>query len=209
MKKRIALCMMTLFCLTACTSQQNTQTQSSENTVSEADALEAAPSENNASPASEDTSSDTVYTKAFGTYTVPNGWIESSSHSTEDKFFYISPQDQQSSLPNNISVNMGQNPYSAQDHASFRKAILNQLAAQLPKGVTLNGNGSYTANDYTLYTFTFTITEEENSLIATQYYIVGDYKYVMVYESVYDNANKEETDNVAKTIVDTFVWAEP
>ena len=29
----------------------------------------------------------TTYTKSFGSYTVPTGWIESSVYSTNDKFF--------------------------------------------------------------------------------------------------------------------------
>ena len=89
----------------------------------------------------------------------------------------------------------------------FRDAILNQLVMQLPKDVILNGNGSYTANDYVLYTFTFSITEGDTTLSATQYYIVADYKYVMVYETAFTD-NTEEVDIVAKSIVDTFKWSE-
>ena len=194
MKKRIWLLFLSLFCLTACTTFETTEKTTEENTISDTETASQ--------------QEGTVYNKSFGTYTVANGWIESETFSTEDKFFYIAETDQQQTRPNNISINMGSNFYSLDDHVSFRKAILNQLAAQLPQDAVLNGSGSYTDNDYVLYTFTFTITDKENSLIATQYYIVGDYIYIMVYESVYDESNKEETDMVAKTIVDTFLWAE-
>ena len=153
------------------------------------------------------TNEDVTYHKSFGSYRVPKNWIESTKYSTEDKFFYVAEGTEEDPLPNNISVNVGKNKYSSEQHMKFRDAILNQLVMQLPKDVILNGNGSYTANDYVLYTFTFSITEGDTTLSATQYYIVADYKYVMVYETAFTD-NTEEVDIVAKSIVDTFKWSE-
>ncbi len=153
------------------------------------------------------TNEDVTYHKSFGSYRIPKNWIESTKYSTKDKFFYVAEGTEEDPLPNNISVNVGKNKYSSEQHMKFRDAILNQLVMQLPKDVILNGNGSYTANDYVLYTFTFSITEGDTTLSATQYYIVGDYKYVMVYETAFTD-NTEEVDIVAKSIVDTFKWSE-
>ena len=202
MKKYITFCLLSLLCFTSCAQQNIKQTKEIENETPE----QTTEVEDNTAGETTD-ENGTTYTKSFGTYTVPTGWIESDTYSTKDKFFYVADGTQQDALPNNISINMGSNKYSADDHISFRQAIVQQLTMQLPKDTILNGSGSYTANDYVLYTFTFTIQEEDMTLVATQYYIVGDYKYVMVYESVYDG-DTETVDTIAKNMVDTFTWTE-
>lgn len=212
MKKYIALVFMSFFCLTSCVQQTSPQQSNVSEDVEQntKENTEKTTEDTTEQPAEENTVTDengTTYTKSFGSYTVPTGWIESTAYSTPNKFFYVADGTEEDTLPNNISINMGTNKYSADDHISFRQAIVSQLAMQLPKDTTLNGSGSYTANDYILYTFTFSITENDTTLNATQYYIVGDHKYIMVYESVYDG-NTEEVDAIAKNIVDTFQWSE-
>ncbi len=211
MKKYIALFILSLFCFTSCTtlSSQNIQNNTEQNSESDTNT-----DSNTNEQKEEDTEQTTVtdengttYTKSFGSYTVPTGWVENSTYSTKDKFFYLVDGTENEAFPNNISVNVGTNLYSAENHISFRQASVNQLVSQLPKDTTLNGSGSHTANDYVVYTFTFSVTENDMTLNATQYYIVGDHKFVMVYESVYDG-NTEEVDAVAKNIVDTFKWSE-
>lgn len=213
MKKYITFFLLSLLCFTSCGQQNKSveQTKEVENktveqTTEEDKTIE---EEQTTEQTTEEVTDEngTTYTKSFRTYTVPTGWIESDTYSTKDKFFYVADGTEQDALPNNISINMGSNKYSADDHINFRQAIVQQLAMQLPKDTILNGNGSYTANDYVLYTFTFTIQEEDMTLVATQYYIVGDHKYVMIYESVYDG-DTEAVDTIAKNMVDTFTWAE-
>lgn len=211
--KKYILFLLSLFCLTACTPQSPKQTQEIENTdetknVENAeDTNETENTENDFEESEITDENGTTYTKSFGSYTVPTGWIESDIYSTKNKFFYVAEGTEEQEHPNNVSINMGTNRYSAEDHIQFRQAILNQLVAQLPKGTALNGSGSFTANDYVLYTFTFSFTENGTTFNATQYYIVGDYKFVMVYETAF-NDNTEETDKIAKNIVDTFKWSE-
>lgn len=210
MKKYIALFIISLFCFTSCAapSSENTNNITEQNTDNTTEDITKKDTKQNTIEQTAVTDENgTTYTKSFGSYTVPTGWVENSTYSTADKFFYLVDGTEDDALPNNISINMGTNKYSAEDHISFRQAIVNQLVHQLPKDTTLNGSGSYTANDYVLYTFTFSITENDMTLNATQYYIVGDHKFVMVYESVYDG-NTEEVDTVAKNIVDTFKWSE-
>ena len=213
MKKQITLLFISLFCLTACTQQTTTNDipKAEEQNINKNIAYTSEQKENEQQIENIEqnviTNEDVTYHKSFGSYRVPKNWIESTKYSTEDKFFYVAEGTEEDPLPNNISVNVGKNKYSSEQHMKFRDAILNQLVMQLPKDVILNGNGSYTANDYVLYTFTFSITEGDTTLSATQYYIVADYKYVMVYETAFTD-NTEEVDIVAKSIVDTFKWSE-
>lgn len=152
----------------------------------------------------ESTENGTIFNKTFGSYEVPKNWVESKSHSTKDKFFYVLKGEEKNTKPNNISVNSGTNKYSKEEHEEFRKAILNQISFQIrnKKGVEINANGSYTDKGEIVYTF---IIKEEN-VITTQYYIVGNYKYILVHETVFEES--EETDNAAKNIVNTFKWKE-
>ena len=213
MKKQITLLFILLFCFTACTQQTTTNDipKAEEQNINKNIAYTSEQKENEQQIENIEqnviTNEDVTYHKSFGSYRVPKNWIESTKYSTEDKFFYVAEGTEEDPLPNNISVNVGKNKYSSEQHMKFRDAILNQLVMQLPKDVILNGNGSYTANDYVLYTFTFSITEGDTTLSATQYYIVADYKYVMVYETAFTD-NTEEVDIVAKSIVDTFKWSE-
>jgi len=83
-------------------------------------------------------------------------------------------------------------------------AILNQLSMQIggDENVELNANGSNTKNGYVVYTFS--IKDQDNT--TTQYYIVGDYKYILVHETTYGDST--ETDSAAQKIIDTFKWKE-
>lgn len=146
----------------------------------------------------------TLIEKDFGTYEIPADWIESEAHSTNNKFFYVKEGQENDNRPNNISVNEGTNKYAASEHEKFRMAILNQLSMQIggDENVELNANGSNTKNGYVVYTFS--IKDQDNT--TTQYYIVGDYKYILVHETTYGDST--ETDSAAQKIIDTFKWKE-
>ena len=70
-------------------------------------------------------------------------------------------------------------------------------------GYTLTSNGSTTDTGNIVYTFNL---EGENERIV-QYYIVGEKKYVLVHETVW-NGTGTDTDNAARRIVNTFKWKE-
>lgn len=146
----------------------------------------------------------TLIEKDFGTYEIPVDWIESVAHSTNDKFFYVKEGQENENRPNNISINEGSNKYAANEHEKFRMAILNQLSTQIgnDENVELTANGSNTKNGYIVYTFN--IKDQDNT--TTQYYIVGDYKYILVHETTFGDS--AETDSVAQKIIDTFKWKE-
>ena len=137
----------------------------------------------------------------YGTFNIPDTWIKRDDHSTSRKFFFANKNDK-NSVPNNISVEMGTNKYSKEDHIDFKNAIQNQLAYQVKRsGATIKGSGSTTKNGYVVYTFRV----DFGSQITVQHYIVGDYKYVLVHETIWDG-NAEDTDNAAKVIVNSFEW---
>ena len=144
-----------------------------------------------------------IYTKNFGSYELPKNWIESKEHSTTKKFLYILQGDEKNVKPNNIAINFGTNRYSKEEHEKFRRAILNQISTQIAgeKGTKINANGSTTNNGDIVYTF---IVKESTGITTVQYYIVGDYKYILIQETVFEES--EEIDNVAKGMVNTFRW---
>ena len=146
----------------------------------------------------------TLIEKDFGTYEIPADWVESVAHSANSKFFYVKEGEENENRPNNISVNEGTNKYSESEHEKFRMAILKQLSMQIGRNedVKLNANGSNTKNGYLVYTFSI----KYGNTTTTQYYIVGDYKYVLVHETTFGNST--ETDNAAQKIIDTFKWKE-
>lgn len=147
-----------------------------------------------------------VFEKDFGTFRIPDGWEESESHSTSDTFFYIPEGNDNQSYTDNVSVTYSTNRYSEDDVMSFKDAILKQLSKQMENDpeATLNGEGTYTANDYLL--LTFTISGFEDGSVLELYYIVGEKKYCEVYMTARDDV--EETRAAAQMIVDSFVWVE-
>ena len=138
---------------------------------------------------------------SFGRYEIPNTWEMNRTHSTRNKYFFTHKRDR-NNPPNNISVESGSNKYKTSDHMMFRQAILRQLVMQM-KGTdaTINGDGWTTEKGYICYTFTI----DEGKYKTVQHYIVGDYKYVLVHETVW-NGNEEDVHNAAKYIVNSFTW---
>ncbi len=155
----------------------------------------------------EETTQDgkTTYEKSFGTYEVPEGWVEVISEGAENKFFYVKDGDQFEATPNNISVTSGDNHYSPEEHEQFRDAIMEQLVAQSSSGDSegqIYGNGSYTDGGDRLYEF---IIEQEGAQEKTIfYYIVGDHRYVEIQVTNFDGS--ERVEEVAAEMAKSFVW---
>ena len=143
-----------------------------------------------------------TYNKNLGSYKLPENWIESEEHSTNSKFFYVKKEDKQKEK---ISINAGENKYAKVEHENFKKAILNQLSMQIggDENVKLTANGSNTENGDVVYTFNII---EADGVETTQYYIVGDYKYILIQETVFEKS--DDIDNVAKDIANSFSWSE-
>lgn len=145
---------------------------------------------------------DIVYTKDFGSYTVSNGWEESKTHSGKGKYFYVKNGEDNEKKPNNISINEGKNKYKKEEHMQFKDAIYAQLARQVSKDTIINASGSNTENGEILYTFVI----NEKDVITKQYYIVGDYKYIFIYETVFNKDDEAKVDEVALKMINSFEW---
>lgn len=146
------------------------------------------------------TRSNTV-NSSFGTYRI-DGLVKRSDHSTPNKTFYVLKKDRYQQRPDNISVEIGTNYYSKDQINSFKTAIQMQLYSQVGRDATIVGNGITTSKGNNV--LKFIIKKQNDPTEATQYYIIGDHKYVLVYETTF---NKNPALNIATyNIVDTFEW---
>ena len=136
-----------------------------------------------------------------GSYTVPEGWGKSEKHSTDSQIFYIEEGHENDEKPDNISIHVGKNKYSLDEHEQFRDAIVQQLLMQLD-GIEaqLNGDGTYTEQGDLLYIFTI----DEGDIVTTQYYIVKDYGFCLIHLTNFSGS--ETTEQAARDMVDSFVW---
>ena len=150
----------------------------------------------------ENTQSETEEESDFpGSYTVPDGWVKVEQYSSADKFFYVEDGHENDETPDNISIEVGTNRYSEEEHEDFRNAIVRQLTMQL-QGVSadVTGDGTHTDQDYIVYIFT--ISEED--VVTKHYYIVGDQRYCLIHLTNFTGS--ESAVEAAQAMVDSFVW---
>ena len=158
-----------------------------------------------------DDTSSRIY-KDFGSYEISSDWVEAQDDGLNG-VYYCHEGDEYELQPNNIMVRYGTNKYSKDDVMSFKAAIQTQLLQQFQDiPANIGGGGSYTDNGYDLIRFEITPDEQDEKTPGrcVQYYIVGDYEYVMVSVMVWD-LDKEESDGCAecaKAIVHSFLWDE-
>ena len=145
------------------------------------------------------------YTKDFGTYTIDSSWEEYLNQSTDNEFFYVKVGTNSLEKQNNISVKEETNSYSESNHINFKNWILSQLSNELSENDTINANAFTSDNGYTVYEFE--IHNGVENVTNNKYYIIGDYKHILVNETVYtDSENVGDVDNIAREIVNTFKW---
>ena len=122
-----------------------------------------------------------------GSYIVPDGWEKSEKHSTNSQIFYIEEGHENDEKPDNISIHVGKNKYSLDEHEQFRDAIVQQIL-------------TYTEQGDLLYIFTI----DEGDIVATQDYIVRDYGFCLI--QLTNFSGSETTEQAARDMVDSFVW---
>lgn len=145
------------------------------------------------------------YTKDFGTYTIDSSWEEYLNQSADNEFFYVKVGTNSLEKQNNISVKEETNSYSESNHINFKNWILSQLSSELSENDTINANAFTSDNGYTVYEFE--IHNGVENVTNNKYYIIGDYKHILVNETVYtDLENVGDVDNIAREIVNTFKW---
>ena len=145
------------------------------------------------------------YTKDFGTYTIDSSWEEYLNQSADNEFFYVKVGTNSLEKQNNISVKEETNSYSESNHINFKNWILSQLSSELSENDTINANAFTSDNGYTVYEFE--IHNGVENVTNNKYYIIGDYKHILVDETVYtDSENVGDVDDIAREIVNTFKW---
>ena len=182
----VALGLSLFMSLAACSNQQSPSDSSQENASTSEGVL----------PSDSETNLDFP-----GSYIVPDGWVKMEKYSTEDKIFYAEEGHEEDELPDNISVEVKTNRYSAEDHMEFRDAIVRQLTIQASRvGAELTGEGTFTDQEDVLYIFT--ISEED--VVTKQFYIVGDKRYCLIHLTNFTGS--ESADEAAQAMADSFVW---
>ncbi len=182
------------------TSGSNSSSASAEHSEEQTETAETESAElsENAVPSS----AGDIYQTEYGQFAIPEGWVINEEHSTDEKPFFVSEDYDGSGVPDNISVEYGTNHYTKEQAADFGRAILQQLDRQV--GSDLNGSitssGTTTQAGDPVLTFNVPLSDRD----CTQYYIVGDNCYVMVYETNIDGS--ASCDSAAQTIVNTFTW---
>ena len=135
------------------------------------------------------------------TYNVPDGWEIEEEMSTDGKKYYVVKRQSFDRQPDNFSVEYRTNRYDAADHEAFRDAIMQQLGLQAAqRGATLETSGHNTDNGDVFYKFTIDYGEG----VATQFYIVGEHKYCLVYAT--DFSGEAIAADAALAVTKSFRW---
>lgn len=134
-------------------------------------------------------------------YDIPNGWIIAENMSTEGKKFYVEDGHEADRQPDNFSVEYRTNHYTAAEHELFRVAIMKQLSGQAEAyGYTVEASGQNTDNGDIVYIFTI----NGKDMVATQYYIVGEQKYCLIFAT--DFTGNSIAANAARVAANSFRW---
>jgi len=141
-------------------------------------------------------------TKSFGSFSIPEDWVEIERYSRNGKYFYSYKSEPVSLNMTNISIEIGSNPYALDDHMIFRYAILRQLLMQARDEV--GGSGTFTKNDDPLYIFT--IEDKDKNITTVQYYIIGEKKHILIHVTDFHNKNITNAKEVAQFMADSFIW---
>ncbi|WP_281692866.1 hypothetical protein [Agathobaculum desmolans] len=194
MRKEIGAALTAMLLLTGCSSGEIAQTTRSDNA---SESVLANQQENMQTDIAEPEQESSIP----GSYTVPDGWVKSDKHSSSNMVFYVEKGHEEDELPDNISISVGVNRYSAEEHTKFKDAIVKQLLMQLNgENAQLDGTGSNTEQGYVVYTFTI----DDSTTITKQYYIVKDFGFCLV--QLTNFTGSDSAYQAAQTIVDSFVW---
>lgn len=140
----------------------------------------------------------------YGNFRIADGWKFSEEHSSEGKLLFVKDGLDYSTPTSNISVEHGTNKYASDNHVAFREAILEQLLVQIgDDGAKLGGTGTYTDGGNFLYIFSI---EEEDGTKTVQYYIVGEYEYILIHETDFNDEKINDVDEAASEMAVSFVW---
>lgn len=137
---------------------------------------------------------------------LPDDWIEVSETPSAKGFYYYFHRSQVfENFPTNISITMTENSYNKNGTAELGREISNSLTAEGHTGIS--AQGATTKQGYPLLIYTI---EDPQAIKATtaQFYIADDKKHVLVILMDFHHVEVTDAQEVARNIVDSFVWPE-
>jgi|GEM_PF-3399975 len=144
---------------------------------------------------------DITYEMSYGTYSVDSKWSKDNSYTSGENYLFFKEND---NSQNNINILFQENDYAESDMEKFRQDLVNWAAQSAGEDVTIEANGTTTANGYMLYIIHFIYGDGDT----LQYYVMGDHKHVLFHSTIWDMSQYEEVKEVTERAVDSFVWAE-
>lgn len=148
--------------------------------------------------------------KIFGTYDIYEDWVFLENYSDEESAFYSKKGEEITNKTTNISVEYRQNQYKKEEYDVLTSAILYQLKLELKEELYENLiSESFTSkNGYSV--FRIEVNDEQNDppVKTIQYYIAGEKAHVLVQVTDFGEEGTESVEEVAKNIVESFVWRE-
>lgn len=148
--------------------------------------------------------------KLFGTYDVYEDWVLVEKDSDEQSAFYCKKGEEITNQTTNIFVEYRQNQYKKEEYEVLTSAILYQLKLELKPELYQNLiSESFTSkNGYSV--FRIEVNDEQNDppVKTIQYYIAGEKAHILVQITDFGEQGTENVEEVAKNIVDSFVWRE-
>mgnify|MGYP002509746337 FL=1 len=148
--------------------------------------------------------------KLFGTYDVYEDWVLVEKDSDEQSAFYCKKGEEITNQTTNIFVEYRQNQYKKEEYEVLTSAILYQLKLELKPDLYQNLiSESFTSkNGYSV--FRIEVNDEQNDppVKTIQYYIAGEKAHILVQITDFGEQGTENVEEVAKNIVDSFVWRE-
>jgi len=151
--------------------------------------------------------SENIVTKSFGTFALPNDWVELTEISRNGKYFYSHSSERNNLPTTNISIEMGTNRYTQDQAQKFSRVIIRQFVMQTGgRTMAINALDTYTEQNYFLFGFTLDI--QNPHITTTQYYIVGDRRHILIHLTDFHIENITNAREIARMIANSFKWTE-
>ena len=142
----------------------------------------------------------------FGTFVINNGWVLVDSQSGGSQYVFCNEDDTESrQAPNNLTVRNDTNFYAEDEHEDFCAAILQQIHGQAAQ---YNGTAAMTEYGQFGENMCYRFDMDCEDLDVIQWYVIGDYEYVMFSLMIVDEDQAEEDNCIEMTedAVNSFVW---
>jgi hypothetical protein len=144
--------------------------------------------------------------KSFGSFALPDDWIEVSETPSAGGFYYYFHKSQIfENMPTNVSITMTTNNYN--------KNELTELGREISKLLTAEGRAiiytqeAVTKQGYPLLIYTTEDTAPQAVKTTNmQFYIADDKKHVLINLHDFHHVEVTDAEKAARYIADSFVW---